>query len=393
MEGLDEMKNLNNSEEEINSEELAKIGRLNCIDVFRGIAVAIMLISANPGNPLREYPQLRHAAWDGFTVADLGFPFFMLIMGMVIPYAIDKRLKEGKTKLSIFNHILLRSIILFSIGILLNGFPVFDLSIIRIPGVLQRIAIAYLFTGIIVLIVKSFIKKNYIQIFVESFLALSIIFVYSLLLISFSFPDYKNLVQNIDLYFLKGHLYSPDWDPEGILTTFSSIATAIFGSIAGHILFNRDSKAIKKFITIFFFGFVSIIFASIIQKWFPYNKNLWSSSYVLITAGIAYVTISILFLVIDVAKFKTIFKPLMILGSNPIFVYVGFQIVCKTLWVIPIVNLTTGDSMSLNVWITTRFFTPWAGDELDSLYFSLFYTILWIKLLSSLYTKNSFIKL
>jgi len=375
------------------TEEKGEIGRLNCIDVFRGIAVVFMLMSANPGNPLRVYPQLRHAEWDGFTGADLGFPFFMLIMGMVIPFAIDKRIKEGKTKLSIFNHILVRSIVLFSIGILLNGFPFFDLMTIRIPGVLQRIAIAYLFTGIIELIVKSYIKKNSIQIAVMSVFALSIISIYSMLLISYSFPDYRNLVQDIDLYFLKGHLYSPDWDPEGILTSFSSIATAIFGSIAGHILFNRDSKDIKKFAIIFILGIVAIIVASIIQKWFPYNKNLWSSSFVLITAGIAYVSIAMLFMVIDVAGFKTIFKPLMILGSNPIFVYIGFQLVCKTLWVIPIINSTTGDSMSLNVWITTRFINPWAGDQLDSFYFSLLYTFLWIKMLSGPYKNNSFIKL
>jgi len=380
-------------ERSISTEEKGQIGRLRCIDVFRGIAVAFMLISGNPGNPLRVYPQLRHAEWDGFTGADLGFPFFMLIMGMVIPHAIDKRIKEGKTKLSIFNHILVRSIVLFSIGILLNGFPLFDLATIRIPGVLQRIAIAYFFTGIIELIVKSYIKKNYIQLAVKIGLALSIISIYSMLLTRYSFPDYKNLVQNIDLFFLKGHLYSPDWDPEGILTTFSSIATAIFGAIAGQILFDRDSNVTKKFVIIFFFGVVAIIVASITQKWFPYNKNLWSSSFVLITAGIAYVSIAMLFLVIDVAGFKTIFKPLMILGSNPIFVYIGFQMVCKTLWLIPIVNSTTGDSTSLNVWITTRFINPWAGDQLDSFYFSLLYTFLWIKMLSSSYKKNSFIKL
>ena len=238
----------------------------------------------------------------------------------------------------------------------------------------------------------SYIKKNYLQLAVKLGLALGIIFIYSMLLISYS-PDYKNLVQDIDLFFLKGHLYSPDWDPEGILTTFSSIATAIFGAIAGQLLFDRDSNGIKKFAIIFSIGIVAIIVASITQKWFPYNKNLWSSSYVLITAGIAYVTIAMLYLVIDVAGFKTIFKPLMILGSNPIFVYIGFQIVCKTLWVILIVDSTIGDSMRLNVWITTRFFNPWAGDQLDSFYFSLFYTFLWIKMLSGSYKENSCVKL
>lgn len=165
-------------ENSINLEEKAKFSRLKCVDAFRGVAVAIMLIAANPGNPLRNYPQLRHAAWNGFTVVDLAFPFFMLIMGMVIPYAVDKRIKEGMSNLRIFNHILVRSLGLFIIGILLNGFPIYDLSIIRIPGVLQRIAIAYLFAGIIELIVKSTIKKSYLQILVKSALALSIIFVY-----------------------------------------------------------------------------------------------------------------------------------------------------------------------------------------------------------------------
>lgn len=139
---------------------IKQTNRIECIDVFRGIAVALMLIADNPGNPLRVYPQLRHAAWDGWTVADLGFPFFIMIMGMVIPSSIDKRINRGDDKLTIFRHIIKRSIVLFLIGLFLNGFPLFDLSIIRIPGVLQRIAITYLFAGTIDLIIKSITKKN-----------------------------------------------------------------------------------------------------------------------------------------------------------------------------------------------------------------------------------------
>ncbi|SPF55915.1 putative membrane protein [Candidatus Desulfosporosinus infrequens] len=362
------------------TQEITQTNRIECIDAFRGIAIALMLIADNPGNPLRVYPQLRHAVWDGWTVADLGFPFFIIIMGMVIPNSIDKRINRGDNKLKILKHIIIRSIMLFFIGLFLNGFPLFDLSQIRIPGVLQRIAITYLFAGTIDLIIKLYTKKKYFHILIEIGLAFFLILIYFVLIKFLQIPGYKNLVQYVDLFLFKGHLYTPDWDPEGLMSTIPAIASALAGAIIGHV-FQLKSTFVRKFQIIFLGGIVGIFLAVIADRWFPFNKNLWSSSFVLLTAGIAYILISIIYFFVDIINYKKVFKPLSILGSNPLFVYVVSEIIRKSLWLIPIYDVATGKFMDLDLWITSRFFTPWAGNILDSIYFSIFYTVVWIILL------------
>ncbi|MDR3540875.1 MAG: DUF5009 domain-containing protein [Desulfosporosinus sp.] len=374
------------------AQEIKQRNRLESIDVFRGIAVALMLIADNPGNPLRVYPQLRHAVWDGWTVADLGFPFFLIIMGMVIPNSIDKRINRGDDKLNILKHIIIRSIVLFFIGLFLNGFPLFDLSTIRIPGVLQRIAITYFFAGTIDLIVKSYTNKKYLHSLIELGLAFFLILLYFILIKFLQIPGYKNLVQYVDLSLFKGHLYTPIWDPEGLMSTIPAIASVIFGAIIGHI-FQLKSTLITKFQIIFIGGVIGILLAVTADRWFPVNKNLWSSSFVLLTAGIANVLISLIYFFVDIKNYKTIFKPLSILGSNPLFVYVVSEIIRKTLWLIPIYDVVTGKTMALDLWLTSRLFTPWAGDKLDSIYFSIFYTIVWILVLKKFIKENIVIKL
>lgn len=110
--------------------------RLKCIDAFRGMALALILLIANQGNTDRLYPQLRHAVWNGFTLADSAFPIFIIIMGMVVPYALSRRIAKGVSPLKIIVHILGRSIGIFVLGLFLNGFPLFDFSNIRLLGVL-----------------------------------------------------------------------------------------------------------------------------------------------------------------------------------------------------------------------------------------------------------------
>lgn len=223
-------------------------------------------------------------------------------------------------------------------------------------------------------------------------IAFFLIIIYFILLKFLQIPGYKNLVQYVDLLSFKGHLYTPDWDPEGLISTIPAIASVIFGAIVGHI-FQLKSTLIRKFQIIFMGGVIGLLLAVIADRWFPFNKNLWSSSFVLLTAGIANILIAIIYFFVDIKNFKSLFKPLAILGSNPIFVYVVAEIIRKTLWLIPIYDVVTGKSMELDLWITSRFFTPWAGNRLDSIYFSIFYTIVWIIVLKKFQKENIVIKL
>jgi len=379
----------------------SETGRLKCIDAFRGMAVALMLIGDNPGNTLRIYPQLRHAQWNGVTVADLGFPFFILIMGMVVPYAINRRIAKGVSPLNIFIHILVRSIGIFLLGLFLNGFPLYNFSTIRVLGVLQRIAITYLIVSGVTLVILYAVKDKVIQASIQLGLAFAIIIGYYLLMKYVNVPGYGtgilepdgNLVQYIDLQWLKGHLYKKSWDPEGILSTMPAIASALLGAVTGQILIYNTDKKVYKFLSVFTFGIITVALAYQANKWFPFNKNLWSSSFVLLTAGICFLIVGVLYFLMDIIKFDAIFKPFVALGSSAIFVYLVSEIIRKTLWVIPIVDSITKEPVRLNVWLTTHYITPWAGSLLDSAYFSIVYTVLWIGIMSIFYDKKSFIRL
>lgn len=389
------MDSINKSELKCNDGLKNEGFRLKCIDVLRGMAVALMLICDNHGNPERIYPLLRHAAWNGCTIADLGFPFFLIIMGMVVPFSIERRIKNGKSLVNICAHIFIRSIGIFVLGIFLNGFPLYDFSVIRIPGVLQRIAIDYLIVSFISLTLKKFIKNNIFQMIIELIISLFIVIIYYLLLKFVTVPNYGsgiferngNLVQYIDLYFFKNHLYTPNWDPEGILSTICSIASALLGTVIGGLLMYKTNKKIKKIFYMFCLGIGLLIFSSIMNIWFPFNKNLWSSSFVLLTAGLACISIIILYVIVDIMGSKKIFKPFMILGSNAIFVYVVSEILGKSLWLIPVMDSISGKSLTLNIWITNHMFTPWAGNKLDSLYFSIAYMLIWVIIMGKF--KNS----
>lgn len=383
------------------SNKNSETGRLKCIDAFRGMAVALMLIGDNQGNIARMYPQLRHAIWNGFTIADLGFPFFIIIMGMVIPYALNRRIAKGVSPLNIFVHILTRSIEIFVLGLILNGFPLYDLSSIRVLGVLQRIAVTYLIVSTVTLIILYTVKDKVIQASIQLGLAFTIIIVYYLLMKYVTVPGFGkgilkpdgNLVQYIDLQWLKGHLYRNNWDPEGILSTVPAIASALLGAVTGQILIYNTNKKLYKFLCVLTFGIITLSLAYVANRWFPFNKNLWSSSFVLLTAGICFLLMSLLYFVIDIIKYDSIFKPFVTLGSNAIFVYLVSEIVRKTLWAIPIVDSITKVKMNLNVWLTTHYITPWAGTELDSFYFAIVYTILWVGIMGIYNDKKSFIRL
>lgn len=351
--------------------------RIKCIDVFRGLTIALMLIMENPGNPDHVSSQLRHAIWDGFTLADIAFPFFIFIAGVVIPIAIKKRRDAGDSKLELYIHILYRSTVIFLTGLFINGFPSFDLSTIRIPGPLQRIAVVYLIASILAM------ETN---ILIESIVALSTLILYFIIMKYVKVPGFGpgilaqdgNLAQYIDLQFLKGHMYTEAWDPEGIMGILPSVATILSGVIGGQILISDKESKSRKAIYLLVIGAACIIASSLFSNWFPINKNLWSSSYVFYTSGISFIVLGICFLITDVIGYSSVFKPFIILGSSALFIYVGFEIVRRTLWLIMIPDAASEVSIPLYLWICNHLITPWAGDVNDSYYFSIVYTLLWV---------------
>jgi predicted acyltransferase len=376
------------------------VSRLQCIDIFRGITIAFMLVVNNPGNPVSIHPQLKHAPWHGVTLADLVFPFFIFIMGAVIPLSIRGRLEKGTKLRSILFRVISRSSLLFILGLVLNGFPMFDLSRIRIPGVLQRIAVVYLFSSLCYLLFRRMLKKDVWQISAHILTSFFILILYYLLLKYIHVPGFGrgilelqgNLVQSIDLKFLQGHLYKSNWDPEGILSTLPAVASGLTGVIAGMILIIPDRKDLVRLGMLIGGGLLLLFLATLTNGIFPYNKNLWSSSYVLLTSSLGILLLGILFLISDILKTGQILLPFKVLGASAIFVYFASELIRKSLWLIPVKDSLTGSTLTLKMWILSRFISPWAHG-LDSVYFSVIYVLFWIGIMAFLYSKKIYIRL
>ena len=200
-----------------------------------------------------------------------------------------------------------------------------------------------------------------------------------------------NLVQYIDLKFLQGHLYEPNWDPEGILSTIPALSSGIIGVTVGMILLRRTSHLIKMAIFVGS-GILLLISAEWFNSFFPYNKNLWSSSFVLLTSGFGLLVLAAFYLITDILKSGRLLTPFKVIGGSPIFVYFTTELIGRSLWQIPVQDSISGNIMTFKIWITERLISPWAHG-LDSLYFSVSYVIVWMAIMGFLYHRKIHIRL
>ncbi len=370
--------------------------RLLSLDVFRGITIAGMILVNNPGSWIDIYPPLRHAEWNGCTPTDLIFPFFLFIVGVAIPFALGKRLEKNESHKKITFQIIKRSVILFLLGLIIYAFPFglfghnFNLYALRIPGVLQRIGIVYLFAAIL------FLKTNYKT---QIYTGTSLLIIYWLLMTLIPVPGIgysnlepaTNLAAWIDNALLKGHLWaiSKVWDPEGILSTLPAISTCIMGMITGWWL-KSDKDKTTKTAWLFVTGCLSITAAYIWNGWFPINKSLWTSSYVLYTGGLALLFLGICYWFVDVRNSKWWTKPFVVYGSNAIAVYFLSEITGKLLYII---SVPSGESnLSLKDFLFNNYFLPLFDPVNASLAWAILYVLIWLGLMWILYAKSIFIK-
>ena len=279
---------------------MQKSERLLSLDFFRGATIAAMILVNNPGSWGNVYAPLLHAEWHGWTPTDLIFPFFLYIVGVAITFALGGKKERGEPKAAIYKKIIRRTLILFGLGLFLSGFPFFDLTTIRIPGVLQRIAICYFFASIIFL--HSSLRM---QIFWTAFLLLG----YWAMMEWIPVPGVgagfyergANFSNWIDSIVLKGHMWSQSktWDPEGIVSTLPAISTTLFGVLTGNLLRSKKDKT-EKAVQMLVWGNIAIAVGMAWHYWLPINKSLWTSSYSVFMAGMALVCLGISYYLIDV---------------------------------------------------------------------------------------------
>lgn len=369
-----------------------KSDRLLSLDVFRGITIAGMILVNNPGDWGNIYPPLKHAEWNGCTPTDYIFPFFLFIVGVAITFSLSKRKEEGTDQKKLIYQIIKRSLILFLLGLIMAGFPYFDLSTIRIPGVLQRIAVVYLISAIL------FLKTN---IRTQGILFVTLLIVYWILMTFIPVPSigYANLepTTNLAAYFdnllLNGHLWKVTkvWDPEGILSTLPAISTTLSGIFLGYWLKKKEIDDNERTVWIFAAGIILLLLGIFWDPFFPINKSLWTSSYVLYTSGLALLFFAMCYWFIDIKKIKWWIKPFEVYGMNAITVFFLSGLLAKTMGIIKLSN-ADGTEISLKGFLYQTYFTPYFSPINASLFWALIYVLFWLGIMWILYQKKIFIK-
>jgi len=365
-------------------------GRLVSLDVFRGSAIAAMILVNNPGNWSHIYGPLRHAEWHGWTFADTIFPVFLFIVGVSIACAFSKRIQSGEQKRSLYIKIIRRTLILFILGLFLNAFPSFELSTLRIPGVLQRIAICYCISAII---------------FLNSSWKGQLAWATGLLLAYWaaiewipvpgigtgSFEKGVNLAAYIDSLLLKGHMWAvaKTWDPEGLISTIPAISTTLFGILAGHWL-RSERSPLEKTVWLLFIGTVAMYIATLWHLWLPINKSLWTSSYALLMAGLACICLGVIYYIVDVRCWRKWTQPALVYGMNAITLFVLAGIVARLLDVIEI-TATDWKEISVKAWIYSKLLAPWLGDSNASLAYAIAFIAVMYLCMLVLYKKKIYI--
>jgi predicted acyltransferase len=366
-----------------------KIDRLSSLDAFRGITIAGMILVNNPGSWQHVYAPLLHAKWHGWTPTDLVFPFFLFIVGVSVSIALSKRMERTGISVSLYTKIFRRSLILFALGIALRLLFQFDFTNLRIPGVLQRIAICYLVSALV--FAKAGIKGRIAVTF-------GLLLGYYLVMKFVPVPGYGagvwdyqgNLCGYIDTKLLGGHLYKPEFDPEGILSTFPAIATTLLGTLAGDWL--RSSKRIFwKTGGLLAGGLILTVVGLLLHPLFPINKQLWTSTFALFSAGVALLILGLCLGLMDGFGVKKWAYPFLVLGTNAIFVYVASTVMVKLLIVIKVP--TEQGAVSLYSYIYQNLMVPLAGNLNGSLLFPLLLLVFWVLVLVPMYRKKIFVKI
>ncbi len=404
--------------------------RVLSIDVLRGLTIALMILVNDPGDWSHTYSQLDHAPWNGFTLTDFVFPNFLFLVGASIVFSLQSRIAKGESKPTLALHMFRRALTLFAIKIFLSAFPHFHVSHLRLYGVLTRIAICYLIAGLLCLAVWNTRRR------IRTLLAITatLLIGYWILMrfvpvpglglaslrdnipthaIPILDPD-RNLAAWLDRavnaftqrWLHTGSLYNHTRDPEGLLSTLPAIATTLIGCVTGLLIGNKrvphdrpgpsapivgllSSEApTRHLVSLLSAGLLSLTLGLLWSPWFPINKNLWTSSYVLFAAGLSLLLLALCYWLIDIRRLnenpagKWLLRPWLIFGSNAITAFVVSNFLVELMiWIrIPagaLVNPTDpAQRTSAWLWTYRHIFARHNSTEITSLAFALAFTAL-----------------
>lgn len=381
------------------SHAVAPRERLLSLDVFRGLTVAGMLLVNQPGSWSAIYPPLAHAPWHGWTPTDLIFPFFLFIVGVTTHLSLDARRRRGDGEAALVRQVLRRSALIILAGLLLASFPWWPLDRItgvRIPGVLQRIGLAY--CGGALLTLRGSLKRQVL-------LLVGLLYGYWFAMTLLPVPGRggmgylllddpsASLAAWVDRAVFGSHLWrgSVTWDPEGLLSTVPAIGTVILGVFTGRWV--AEPRPIAERLTgLFGAGAVAMVLGLMWNWSFPINKQLWTSSYVLFTGGMAATTLATCIWLVDVLAVRWWTAPFAWYGRNPMIAFVGSGAMSRTIY--SLVQLPhEGGTASLQRVVYDTAFASWLAPRDASLAFALSFVLLWAAILGVLDRRGIFMRI
>ena len=359
--------------------------RIESVDILRGLTIVAMIMVNNPGSWSHVYPPLLHAEWHGLTPTDLIFPFFLFIVGISISFAYKNKPKNRST----YQKIIIRTLKLIGLGLFLGWFlpyfPFFkSFETLRFPGVLQRIGVVFLISAVLFL---NFKWKSLL------FIAITILISYWLFigfvpLPNGSLPTFDRAPNDwanyLDLKILGNHMWKTDYDPEGILSTLPAIATCISGILIGKILSMTNKRKVSLLLIT---GLSLLLLGYVWAVWFPLNKAIWSSSFVLVSSGWGTVILAGVYYLTDMKsmKFGTIFK---YAGMNAITIFFLSGFIAKIFYLTKI-----GENSNVHSWLYNSIFTfSFLDEKLSSLLYALVTISFYLLLGYILYKKKIVIK-
>jgi predicted acyltransferase len=360
--------------------------RLLSLDVLRGLTIILMVVVNDPGSWNHVFAPLLHAEWNGITPTDYIFPTFLFMVGVSIVLSMDKQRTLGKSRSDLTKKVLWRAFKIYAVGIFLWLWPSFNFEGIRWVGVLPRIAFVYLACALLFLFTTKKTQWYFgLCVLVGYWIVMAYIPLPNIGMPDLSVPE-KNWAHFIDNLLLPGRLWKDTWDPEGILSTLPAIVSGLIGMWAGYILLQK--KELKDRLNLlFFYGFFLLFLGDLMQWFFPFNKNLWSSSFTLLMGGIGMLALASFSYFFDVKKSRFQFEFAQVFGVNSITAY-------------SLSSLLTVVFYSSKWWgisLSAKFMSFWeqlgAPPKLGSLIYALMYVVIvWIPV-KILYNKKIFIKL
>jgi predicted acyltransferase len=389
--------------------------RLRSLDVFRGLTVAGMLLVNDPGSWEAIYPPLEHAPWHGWTPTDLVFPFFLFIVGITTYLSLGARRAAGAATREVDLRIIRRGALIILFGLLLNAFPfywwgkiagnpdptlwqrvVWRAQHLRYCGVLQRIGIVYIISALIA--VRTTLRQ---QLLIVATLLLGYWIVMTLVPVPgtgtigyFLLDDpARTLAAWSDRLILGSkHIWSSSktYDPEGPLSTLPAIGTALLGVLAGRWISVREKPLVERVAGLFGAGAVAMTVGSFWSWFFPINKNLWTSSYVVFTAGFACVALATCIWLIDVHGVSRWSAPFVVFGVNPLTAFVGSGVMARLLGLIKIGPADARISLQQLTfqWLAQ----PWMSERFASLLWGLLFVAVWFAVLGVMYRRGIILK-